>query len=372
MARLGKPWWWDARKCWATTVSGKRITAPKAIGKRDRLEAELWYDRVAVSGCPVALGGITVGNLVGAYLAWRAVLPGAEPRDLVSKRSLFKTLCNTRINHKLIGEYFASEIKEEHVDAVVRAWARVNRSPGYQRTAIALWKAAWSWGHRRIVDRNPVQLLPDNPLVRAITPAGPVVEERYAERAEAAAWLRWLWRNPKVGRDFVLIQRCLIHTGARPSEWTRASWSDIQWDAVPMPILVRTDWKLARKKGKPRRVYIPPMLERALRRRQGAPGDPLFVTPRDKTRWSCSNLATTTMRFRDEAQASGIGVRVEGANRLTCYRWRHTAASNLLMRGVDTATVAELLGTSVLMIQKHYGHLLSGHLAAAARMLASK
>jgi site-specific recombinase XerD len=54
------------------------------------------------------------------------------------------------------------------------------------------------------------------------------------------------------------------------------------------------------------------------------------------------------------------------------YSYRHTFLTNALERGVDVATVAELTGTSISMIQKHYGHLASKHdhlRAAAARAM---
>jgi integrase len=59
----------------------------------------------------------------------------------------------------------------------------------------------------------------------------------------------------------------------------------------------------------------------------------------------------------------------EGPDRLICYRWRHTAASKLLMDGVPIAVVADLLGTSAQMIAKVYGRILDEPLANAASLL---
>ena len=39
------------------------------------------------------------------------------------------------------------------------------------------------------------------------------------------------------------------------------------------------------------------------------------------------------------------------------YSLRHTAISELIMGGMDSFWVAKLTGTSVAMIEKHYGHL---------------
>ena len=73
-----------------------------------------------------------------------------------------------------------------------------------------------------------------------------------------------------------------------------------------------------------------------------------------------------------EAWAAGVTILDEGHNRLTNYRFRHTAISTLLMMGVDAPTVAELTGTSPEMIYKVYGHLLDTHLSAAAEKLVGR
>lgn len=53
----------------------------------------------------------------------------------------------------------------------------------------------------------------------------------------------------------------------------------------------------------------------------------------------------------------------------TAYALRHSTITDLVaLHGLDTLTVAQLSGTSLLMIEKHYGHLLREH---AAKALAS-
>ena len=70
-----------------------------------------------------------------------------------------------------------------------------------------------------------------------------------------------------------------------------------------------------------------------------------------------------------ERWALAVEVEAEGPDRITNYLWRHTAASTLLMMGVDPTTVAKLLGTSAEMVLKVYGHLLDDHLVEAAGRL---
>ncbi|HWB12988.1 MAG TPA: hypothetical protein VG826_27430 [Pirellulales bacterium] len=56
------------------------------------------------------------------------------------------------------------------------------------------------------------------------------------------------------------------------------------------------------------------------------------------------------------------------------YAFRHTYITDCLEKGIDPATVAALTGTSVAMIEKHYGHLTKRgeHLRAAARQVRSR
>ncbi len=75
------------------------------------------------------------------------------------------------------------------------------------------------------------------------------------------------------------------------------------------------------------------------------------------------------MRSRQAGIKQGLPFKDDGPDALTCYRWRHTAASSLIMRGVPIAVVGKLLGTSAKMISEVYGHVLDEPLANAASQL---
>lgn len=55
---------------------------------------------------------------------------------------------------------------------------------------------------------------------------------------------------------------------------------------------------------------------------------------------------------------------------VTCYSIRHSVITDLVHLGLDTLTVAQLSGTSVLMIERHYGHLTQKHAREALARLA--
>ena len=54
----------------------------------------------------------------------------------------------------------------------------------------------------------------------------------------------------------------------------------------------------------------------------------------------------------------------------TAYALRHSVITDLVTGGLDLLTVAQLSGTSVAMIERHYGHLRAEHAAAALARLA--
>src|SRR5699024_9083300 len=51
------------------------------------------------------------------------------------------------------------------------------------------------------------------------------------------------------------------------------------------------------------------------------------------------------------------------------YTFRHSLITDMLVGGIDSLTVAKMAGTSIAMIEKHYGHLLHPHAANAMQAL---
>ena len=54
---------------------------------------------------------------------------------------------------------------------------------------------------------------------------------------------------------------------------------------------------------------------------------------------------------------------------MTIYSFRHLWISEMLMAGVDIATVAKMAGTSIAMIEKVYGHFTNDHFRQAQQQL---
>jgi integrase len=376
MPRPSKPWWWAARGRWAATVDGRRHVAPDWIKKGNEHAAWEWHADLLRGSARISTG--EVQGVFEAYLEWDEARVEREGRDRASHQSRCSTsqkVCDTLVAGRRFGDLATAAVRPDHVDGLVAEWTRAGLSPGYRRSLVAILKSVFAWASRPSEGKEP--LIAASPFAGTSLPQVPPVAERFATRDEAAAWLRWLWRKGHC--EMALLQRCLIHTGARPSELTRATWREVRWDGAAtsdgrrVAVLRRESWKNSRKTGKARRVLIPGRLHRALKRRaaSASPSDLMFRTPTG-LQWSPSNLACAMRDRRLEAMADGVAVLDSGPDRMTCYRWRHTAASSLLMDGVAVAVVAELLGTSPTYITRTYGHILSGHLADAAAKLASR
>lgn len=90
------------------------------------------------------------------------------------------------------------------------------------------------------------------------------------------------------------------------------------------------------------------------------PGAPIF-TRADGKRW---DKDAWKKPIRAAARAADL------PDTITAYAMRHSAITDLVTGGLDLLTVAQLSGTSVAMIERHYGHLRSEHATAALATLA--
>ena len=67
--------------------------------------------------------------------------------------------------------------------------------------------------------------------------------------------------------------------------------------------------------------------------------------------------------IKDAVRKAGLPANV------TMYTIRHSVITDLIHGGLDSLTVAQLSGTSILMIEKHYGHLTKAHAKEALSRL---
>jgi integrase len=117
------------------------------------------------------------------------------------------------------------------------------------------------------------------------------------------------------------------------------------------------------KAGKDRRITLPSSTAEffATQSKDKLQSAPLFArangAPWNKDSWKYP--------FKDAVIAAELPIAA------TAYALRHSTITDLIaLHRLDTMTVSQLSGTSISMIEKHYGHLLHGHAANALASLA--
>ncbi len=169
---------------------------------------------------------------------------------------------------------------------------------------------------------------------------------------------KWITKAPdprskwhrEVAYNFMLI---MCNTGMRPSEARNLRWRDISHakDRDGREVVVM----FVSGKGKTHRVVatskVAEYLER-IRKISAAkgPDDPVFSTRNGKSDKSLYKHLIDAML--DNAKLTNGP---QGIPRST-YCFRHTYATLRLSEGVDVYFLAEQMGTSVKMIEDHYGH----------------
>lgn len=111
------------------------------------------------------------------------------------------------------------------------------------------------------------------------------------------------------------------------------------------------------KAGKDRKITLPASTAAFFTEqiKDKTPGAPLFARA-DGSAW---NKDSWKYPFKDAVLAAKLPVAA------TAYALRHSTITDLIVKGLDTMTVAQLSGTSIVMIEKHYGHLRAEHATKA-------
>ena len=125
----------------------------------------------------------------------------------------------------------------------------------------------------------------------------------------------------------------------------------------------RTELVIERDKaGEGRRILLPAETAAILKAqaRNKLPGAHLF-TQADGRAWSKDYWKRG---FKAAARAAGLPADA------TAYTLRHSTITDLVSGGLDLLTIAQISGTSVRMIEAHYGHLRQAHAAKALAGLA--
>lgn len=156
--------------------------------------------------------------------------------------------------------------------------------------------------------------------------------------------------------NFILLQ---LHTGMRPSEGADLTWSQIDFDGRIID--------LQETKTDPRRVPLTvPAIETLadLVPTGGFDCNEYVFLPKDP---KMTHRLRPNQYFRESFEAA---VKRANINDFHMHDLRHTAASYLIMNGVDLRTVADILGHKTISMTMRYTHLLDDHKLKAVDRIA--
>jgi integrase len=210
-------------------------------------------------------------------------------------------------------------------------------------------EAAVRWGH---MSRNPAKLAGRNPQPSP----RPVRAYTYAELDAIAV---------ELSPEYRALPAFAAATGVRPEEWQAFERRDVDRSAGVLNVVRTVSGGEVVEMGKTARSRRQvPLSLRALEALEALPPrlDSRFLIPAQRG----GVFDLNNFRRRQWAPAiEASGVRTPAR----IYDLRSTFASNALAASVSVFELARIMGTSVAMIERHYGALLDGSGADIARRL---
>jgi integrase len=291
---------------------------------RDWRDAQLGY----------AASKVTLAELVERYLA---VYAGAESTKRNLRWKLSKAV-------KPWGAMNPARLTTEELEA----W-RLGIPEGHRFETTQALKQTLRWGvERGLIGGNPAAAL-KNPAPR---PAERLPFESWDEVEAVALELG------QPGTVLYTIPILAAGTGLRPGEWLALRRSDLQLAAlVPSVNVARRLTKDGRiealpKNGRLRRVPLRPRVVEALKALPPRLGTPQLFYPGKRSK--SGYIDRHNLGQRDWKTAlEGAGLAHRGL-----YALRHTFATWAIAEGLSSFQLARVMGTSVEMIDRTYGHLL--------------
>jgi integrase len=208
---------------------------------------------------------------------------------------------------------------------------------------------AVSWG---LLDVNPAKLGVENP------------QRRYTEKRPFDSWDELYALAGRLGLRYGPMVLFAAATGLRPGEWLALEQRDIDRDA--QVVYVRRTLRNGRIKTPKTKASVcaVPLQAIALAALDELPPNPHCPLVFPATRGGHLDLHNFRNRACKPAQcAAGI----EPLRRV--YDLRHTFATFALRAGISTFDLSRYMGTSLAMIDRHYGHLARDGRAHAIKLL---
>jgi integrase/recombinase XerC len=325
--RQPQPFYRSAKKAYYCQIGKRQFS----LGP-DEKEAWKKFHRLMADGAPAKpTEPPTVILVCDQFLDF--VQRTGKPDTYKWRRHFLQSFC------KQFGTLKVTELKPKHVTSWLnsRGWGASTRY-----SAIASVKRAISWA----MDEGHCDgFLTDDPLRKLKKPAYArrevMLSEEDRQRIEAAV----------KDRAFKRYLFALGQTGCRPGEIRTVTTDNVHGDTW-----VFTDHKETHH-GKPRVIFLNEAMRLLVTELVAEnPTGPLFLNSRGKP-WTQNAVR---IRFRNLRLKLGLP---KGS---VAYCYRHAYATDMLHKGYDPLTVAQLLGhSSTKMLERHYAHLSNDHLRKA-------
>lgn len=226
---------------------------------------------------------------------------------------------------------------------------RVKWGPTYQQMALRTLVAALNWAKGQgIISAHCLE----NP--KAVTVRGRKRSRGAEVYVSPATWKKLIDRIGATNFAFADLLRFVRGTGCRPSEayHVEARYYRRAERCVVYPGHPAADefaWKNARKSGKDRVIFLSAELVEIVERRIAEhPEGPIFRSQRN----GCWTQEAVSVNLRWYAKRLGISPAPN------LYGLRHSYATDWLLAGGSIKVLADLIGTSVSMLERHYAHLM--------------
>lgn len=213
--------------------------------------------------------------------------------------------------------------------------------------------------HMFNIARREWGLQVDNPVPEVTRPKVRNGRTRFLTNEEAQKLLEIAQKSRNKNlHPYLLV---MMHTGMRPSEAAGLTWGDVDLDARLVKLeITKTDMR-----------YVPltEVAENVLRSiRPIDTGKDMYVFLPSSREPSKKSTVLPCLYFRRSFETARTKAGLEDVH---LHDLRHTAASHLLMAGVDIRTLAEILGHKTLQMVHRYTHLLNDHKLKAVDLINS-
>lgn len=316
MGRTPRPWFRKSRGEWYVNIDGKTHRLGKDQARAHAKFAALLRikptNELPTESCQFA-------TLAGRFLDW-----------VKFNRALTTYEWYRQYLDQFEASLEAGTLAVEVTPAAVENWVGSKRdwTASTRHAAIRCVKACFRWAvDRDILQRSPVRI-----VERPKAGSRDQVLTTKQRAAVIAAGGDDAWRD---------AVRFMLATGCRPQELRTIEAKHFSEATGTITITPPGGNKRRRQ------IYLTPEALVIIARLAGINPDGELFRNEDGKPWTATAIRQRFWR---------VGKRLN-LRWLCAYTLRHTFATDALGNGVDVATVAELMGSSVMTVMRHYGHL---------------